>query len=110
MAFLVGFFACIIEKVNNCGNYLGMGVNYGDGGSECESYLSVKYGISLFYQSSGSQWDFLLLPLIMYVVVVLVFYLICLVFRKFEFSIRYSFSAINVVILYSSYFLSLVMF
>ncbi|WP_210235031.1 hypothetical protein, partial [Mesorhizobium sp. M2D.F.Ca.ET.185.01.1.1] len=51
MAFLSGSSACVFEKANNCGNYVGMGISYGDGGSDCESYLSIKYGIDLFSQS-----------------------------------------------------------
>ena len=108
-AFLVGIFACILEKTNNCGNYIGMGINYGDSGSECESYLSIKYGKNLFSQSSGSQLDFLMLPLILYAVVVFAIYLTWIVFRKFNFSIQHYFSISNITILYCSYFLSLVM-
>src|SRR5438445_8197435 len=83
-AFLVGIFACIVDKANNCGNYIGMGITYGDGGSECESYLYIKYGINLFSQSSDSQLDFLVLPLALYTVVVFVIYLIWIGFQRFN--------------------------
>lgn len=81
-----------------------MGISYGDGGSECESYLSINYGISLFSQSSGFQLYFLLTPLIIYTFLVTVIFLTFSSISKVYFPTRYAFYAINMAILYSSYF------
>ncbi|EBW2353113.1 hypothetical protein C9W97_24490 [Salmonella enterica subsp. enterica serovar Enteritidis] len=106
-AFLVGLLSCLFLKANNCDNYVGMGLKYGVGGSECESYLSYKYNVSLLSQSSNIQLDFILLPIATY----LISYLIIIIFfhikGKYYISYKDFFSLANLVILNASYFVFL---
>lgn len=108
VAFLAGVFSSIIEKVNNCGSYIGMGINYGYGGSECESYLSHRYGLSLLSQSSDLPIDILLLPAIVYIIITICINLLLSLLHYTDVPFRRFFTIANFLVLYSSYCLSMV--